>query len=1519
MAIHKAHAAVGSIATVLKNEPGSRDQQKLHEEIEALERASREVIREILAGADPEKLAQTTALRDSLADVLKGKQGKFTQAEIKAHRRLTKVKADLVDALENPVRGEDATEEVMLEGAPPKLEVVSGPKVLAHVKEIERLLGMVPADQAAIESEIREALKEVRNLKAGDLSWVQSLEIQQALVTLSRSPVLTLPGYEITGIGLTDIYRAIDNLQRTGSGVQKGEVSIPTPHGRTGMDEVTRGARGPVEAEPVEIDEQETRPFPVGQKPVEEPAPEAETSAPAQPEAQRPTAEEREGVLRGLQIVQDDDVRAFEDSIRLLIAVMHGADYPEFAGWTPEDCEWVLREIGVETANKLGAGLQEKGAQSSDEEPIEALPDEALGPVEDEAEMEPERPANFTEQLTTLLALKGGSRDDYLMELGQLRKAAKGQKVREYEGWSRDDLAAVFEEIGETMPEVEKKKEPVRKPETLSPAEFEKAVEDIKARLAEHPEEREGTLHLLREAAKGGDVKGARATSFAKWRNEDFAELADRIEAETRPIQRTKRPQAAKTPVSGPAPTSGASAPQAAPTPTVPATPTTSAIPATPATPPPATGKPSDSAEIVREAEAIREACGEGKPGWAVRRALKASTKPTEAVTTFEERGFIKPTAAEIERATRRALELADGEPLPDTADGLARRGVKAEDIPLLLATIERELNRTVSVKAGTVERIRAALGVSDGVVNGPEPDAVEPDTGGEATGEAAAPSPEKCFENEGAAMRAALTEATKERPQTRDRITRALELWENVPEGSPIGRELFARIAPLVNECRKYGETTDEGERMILELSAAQLADAMDERETQTLLENAEREWSIVGIYEAVLGFSTELQKDLDPLMAILRADPNDADSAPERTFLIRIQQRVLQVLTKDIPALIATVKTGATVQETVAAIHGASLDDLEGKEQQIRDKIATLKTLIDRLPEKFKKAKKRKVTSTPLTGGGSGGGGGGGPVPPEGGGATDAGADDDTDGANGAGGDQSAEDGGEEVEEITGEHDVHTGEAEPEDEETHESGEVSMEHVETLMANVLGAEKAKAFDPENDPASLAILTLLVGRNVDMSALEKSLKNPGAELDEDIAKLIEDHSAGELKKMETATAHDLEDVKNSITAQEATIAKERNDKRREKLNKELKAMRKLRNETEARLKQIQAARKHRRKKQEYESPRDMLFMINAFLQGESIENMDYESIYKRTKRQIDSARETLSSGGWGALKEAKKWTFGWLKPTLTGTMELLAEKEEAFQEIGVEKMAELAKTDKEYGKTKEWFQALSRKKSKEHAYEVVLPRLLTYLEFALRDGRATSHLNALSAGSAERLIANLEKVRHEYIKKKVDDRFTKLEQEGHPSEMIDRMNAYGIALQEADAEQGDIGKKIITRNALGKLAKRGTVTTAAGSALGYGVALVGLAGLPLLAAAAAPVAAAGGLAVAAKKASDKKIIKAETAHKVYRGAGYGTAMTALGYGAVALGAGPILATIVAGTPVAVGIYKMIKGDKKKK
>lgn len=529
------------------------------------------------------------------------------------------------------------------------------------------------------------------------------------------------------------------------------------------------------------------------------------------------------------------------------------------------------------------------------------------------------------------------------------------------------------------------------------------------------------------------------------------------------------------------------------------------------------------------------------------------------------------------------------------------------------------------------------------------------------------------------------------------------------------------------------------------------------------------------------------KLRTKFDDLIAILDTNPNEIQDEQERRYLIDIQEEILEEFDEiyhDYP--IFELKT-------------LRLKHQQEKTNEILEKLKNLDEFILFFKEKIKPSLKKEESGTPKS--------------------EEAKKDKDTKSVKTEGVKKTTKpttDKPKDEPKATSKLASFVKENKEKIEAKKEKNSLKLEEsTEKLLTEVLISEKLIS---EKDPICIAINELLKGRD-DVEEIKKFVLNPDTltkEINKQTSIKIEEEM--KLKKLSNyndlaeALQEELEEINDyfKLLKNKSLSSKEKN-LRPEKSERRL-IIKKLINGI-ALMNQLEAGGTGSN------SPRDVLARIVFYLhQNEN--GMTIDGLLSRVDQTIHEQKEKLHKGFWSKIN-----AFGFfLKPTLKSTLRAIAQDDEFISTLGEgreEKIMELNQLfGSNYTHVKKWAKSLEGGIEK-HAHTTI-PRLIAYLETAIRDGKA-SHL--FKVNDAMSLANNLKEVQREQIKKEVEKEFKEYLKE-HPGENPpNKMLMYINKLNESNESMMDINKKLIERN-VNKTAMLRT--------LGTGVAIAGTVFNPL-------------------------------------------------------------------------------------
>ncbi len=221
-----------------------------------------------------------------------------------------------------------------------------------------------------------------------------------------------------------------------------------------------------------------------------------------------------------------------------------------------------------------------------------------------------------------------------------------------------------------------------------------------------------------------------------------------------------------------------------------------------------------------------------------------------------------------------------------------------------------------------------------------------------------------------------------------------------------------------------------------------------------------------------------------------------------------------------------------------------------------------------------------------------------------------------------------------------------------------------------------------------------------------------------------------------------------------------------------------------------------------------YDSPRHVLALVNFYLHKNDTD-MPIETFGAEIERQVNEQKEALYSG-----KRATINRFGFfLRPTLKATLKTLA-KDREFARLGEKPEDELAKLAGVFGnspdKVRQWIEDLPG--GFEKHIKTTVPRLIAYLELAIRDGNVS---RLFKTSRARDLVRHLKNIQQDYIKEEVEEEFRKNPSMTNQGKML----LYLQKLNQSTRHTLDINKKILSRNVLKSVSVKGLTGAGLGAA----------------------------------------------------------------------------------------------------
>ena len=361
-----------------------------------------------------------------------------------------------------------------------------------------------------------------------------------------------------------------------------------------------------------------------------------------------------------------------------------------------------------------------------------------------------------------------------------------------------------------------------------------------------------------------------------------------------------------------------------------------------------------------------------------------------------------------------------------------------------------------------------------------------------------------------------------------------------------------------------------------------------------------------------------------------------------------------------------------------------------------------------------------------------------------------------------------------------------------EKEEEETEEREEEGPEKAKGLNENVKKLLETRLKDKDLishlDPVCSVINSLILKNNLNTKKLDDFLKNPEdfVDIDEEaVEKALEKRKIKDHEALLKQLKQELKQVQRGI---------ELISKRTGRLSdKELESFKKdQENEVglEYLIEQTEALIAKNANNFLYSSPRHILSMVYFYINKDK-GSVDPSAMHKEMDDLVTQKRKELYKGFSSWVNRMGSWLF--LKPTLEGTLRALAKDSDLARELGEnadDRLAELSKLFKgQLSDVKNWVKNLSGGVEK-HANTTV-PRLVAYLELAIRDGKSST---LFRTGRAEKLVEHLKTIQREYVEAEIEKSDYKNDQE--------RMLAYLKKINESHRYTKDITNKILKRHA---------------------------------------------------------------------------------------------------------------------
>ncbi len=380
-----------------------------------------------------------------------------------------------------------------------------------------------------------------------------------------------------------------------------------------------------------------------------------------------------------------------------------------------------------------------------------------------------------------------------------------------------------------------------------------------------------------------------------------------------------------------------------------------------------------------------------------------------------------------------------------------------------------------------------------------------------------------------------------------------------------------------------------------------------------------------------------------------------------------------------------------------------------------------------------------------------------------------------------------------------------------------THREKEAGLDKLDRPVADLLNSLlKKRDMVRGDDPYCLAIDELIREKGIKVEDLKRMLQNPtvfGKKVDESVIRANAPEGTPENESLHGLKAKyegELEKVGDYLSGITGGRTSPEIEEKRERMLERKRVIKEM-------LKGLEVLIQINERTVRYDSPKQILAMILYDIEKD---NPDFsaEKFYTELDRRVDRQREGLYSG----IRSGINRVGFFLRPTLKSTLKALAEDRE-LKKIGEkpqEKLAELANFfSSTPEKTKAWVESLPGG-LKAHVFTTV-PRLIAYLEMAIRDGQI-SYL--MRAEGARELVRNLKSIRNRQIQLEVEEEFEK----NKNMKNRDLAYAYVMRLNEADRAMDDISRKYLKHN----------VYKSVGLKLGVGATAVGaMTALPILSA----------------------------------------------------------------------------------
>ncbi|MBU1017723.1 hypothetical protein KKA33_01705 [Patescibacteria group bacterium] len=355
----------------------------------------------------------------------------------------------------------------------------------------------------------------------------------------------------------------------------------------------------------------------------------------------------------------------------------------------------------------------------------------------------------------------------------------------------------------------------------------------------------------------------------------------------------------------------------------------------------------------------------------------------------------------------------------------------------------------------------------------------------------------------------------------------------------------------------------------------------------------------------------------------------------------------------------------------------------------------------------------------------------------------------------------------------------------------------------VRDLLESILAKKELVSDD---DPVCLAINALVNRKSIDLEKLKNFLQNPEflrKNIDEKKVKdemekqKVSDYE-GLLQKLEDESEQNknfLESIKGQMRLSQ------------DEIEKRTKALERI-SEIKQLIRETGNIIKLKGRTMVYDSPRHVLALVNFYLHRNDAD-MPIEALGSEIERQVNEQKEALYSGTRATINR-----FGFfLRPTLKTTLKALA-KDREFARLGEKPADELAKLtgifENSPDKVKQWIENLPG--GFEKHIKTTIPRLIAYLELAIRDGNVS---RLFKTGRARDLVRHLKNIQQEHIRAGVEEEFKRNPNMNNQGKML----LYLQKLNQSTRHTVDINKKILSRNVFKSVSLKGVAGAGLGAA----------------------------------------------------------------------------------------------------